>query len=542
MKTISKILSVVLVLSMLLGFALIGRAATTGDQVVINQIYWGGGNKDASFKNDFVELYNPTNAAISLDGYFLQQASKTGTSWNTVALTGSIPAKGYYLIVCQAGSNDAPAIPVAADVSTNSINMGAEMKLALINGEANKFNSGDKGSATATGVVDFFGSGAANVYEGTVKSAGSGNTSAYHRTNGVDTDNNSADFTIDTPNPHSSGASSHTHDYSNATPTYTAQDQFKHTITKNCADFATCGGVDTKDDYHTFNNKKCKDCGYQPEIKGTVTISEANTKAAAAGSAYTTEWWTVTGKVKSIASSTYGNMYIVDEAGNELYIYGLYMPDTGVRFDSMETKPQVGDTITIAATLGTYTNSSTNETTNQAKSAWLMNITAAECEHTTVTDYVCEACGNPVPPAADTKLTYAEVEKLAAAMQGGTTSNKYYVEGVVTEVTNTTYGNMIIKDDAGNTLVVYGSYDEKGEKRYDAMENPPAVGDTIKVYGAVGSYNGKAEIINGWVTVTKRADSNSNPKDGDAAMLIPMMIVMAMSATGMGLVIKKKSF
>ena len=36
------------------------------DHIVISQIYGGGGNTNATFTNDYVELYNPTNATVDL--------------------------------------------------------------------------------------------------------------------------------------------------------------------------------------------------------------------------------------------------------------------------------------------------------------------------------------------------------------------------------------------------------------------------------------------------------------------------------------------
>ena len=51
--------------------------------LLISQIYGGGGNSGAQFTNDFIELYNPTAAAISTTGLSVQYASAAGTSWNT---------------------------------------------------------------------------------------------------------------------------------------------------------------------------------------------------------------------------------------------------------------------------------------------------------------------------------------------------------------------------------------------------------------------------------------------------------------------------
>src|SRR3954462_4301341 len=80
-------------------------ASTDGTGVVINEAYLSGGSAGAAFTNKFVELYNPTDAAIALDGTSIQYRSATGTgnSSGIVPLAGSIPAHGHYLV--QGGSN-----------------------------------------------------------------------------------------------------------------------------------------------------------------------------------------------------------------------------------------------------------------------------------------------------------------------------------------------------------------------------------------------------------------------------------------------------
>lgn len=54
----------------------------------------------------------------------------------------------------------------------------------------------------------------------------------------------------------------------------------------------------------------------------------------------------IKGTIKSVANSTYGNVYLVDEKGNEIYVYGLYDMN-GNRYGSMSNKPVVGDTIVV---------------------------------------------------------------------------------------------------------------------------------------------------------------------------------------------------
>lgn len=85
-----------------------------------------------------------------------------------------------------------------------------------------------------------------------------------------------------------------------------------------------------------------------------ITIAEA----IAIGSAkehntYTAESYILTGVIVEITNETWGNMYIQDADGNKILLYGLYDVN-GVRFDALETKPAVGDTITVQGVLGQF--------------------------------------------------------------------------------------------------------------------------------------------------------------------------------------------
>jgi uncharacterized protein len=59
--------------------ALVTRPADVGPNVVISQVYGGGGNSGAPFTHDFIELFNRGSAPASLSGWSLQYASATGT-------------------------------------------------------------------------------------------------------------------------------------------------------------------------------------------------------------------------------------------------------------------------------------------------------------------------------------------------------------------------------------------------------------------------------------------------------------------------------
>ena len=49
--------------------------------LVISQIFGGGGNSGATYKNDFIELLNASSVTINLAGDSVQYASSTGSTW-----------------------------------------------------------------------------------------------------------------------------------------------------------------------------------------------------------------------------------------------------------------------------------------------------------------------------------------------------------------------------------------------------------------------------------------------------------------------------
>ena len=83
-----------------------------------------------------------------------------------------------------------------------------------------------------------------------------------------------------------------------------------------------------------------------------------------------------------------------------------------------------------------------------------------------------------------------------ALPSGGLSEESYRVRGEIISVYNTTYGNMIIRDEQGNTLTVYGVSDAYGT-RYDGMTNPPREGDVVTVEAPIKhyvSYSGEITI------------------------------------------------
>ena len=112
-----RIVALALTTACAMGFGSLAAAPAFANQagtaVVINEAYLSGGSAGAAFTHKFVELYNPTDAPIALDGMSLQYRSATGTAaFNGVtALSGSIPAGGtveFGLNGTHPGTNAAP--------------------------------------------------------------------------------------------------------------------------------------------------------------------------------------------------------------------------------------------------------------------------------------------------------------------------------------------------------------------------------------------------------------------------------------------------
>ncbi len=171
-------------------------AIAVSPDMVISQVYGGGGNSGATFKNDFIELYNRGSVAVNVTDWTVQYASSAGTSWQKTTLAGTVEPGKYFLVQEAAGAGGTVDLPTPNAIGT--IAMGATAgKVALVN------NSTTLAGACPTGLVDFVGFGSATTCSETTPTANLSNTTAALRnTSGAtDTDNNSADFTIGAPNP-----------------------------------------------------------------------------------------------------------------------------------------------------------------------------------------------------------------------------------------------------------------------------------------------------------------------------------------------------
>ncbi|MFZ4749966.1 MAG: MopE-related protein, partial [Phycisphaerales bacterium] len=175
----------------------------------ISQVYGGGGNTGAPYTNDFVELFNASDAPVSIGGWQLTYTSAAGTfGANTLAIPAGtvIQPHGYFLIRLASGGAVGAALPTP-DL-TGVINMSATVgNIALITSAQS--GSTNTCASLASILVDKVGFGTTAVcFEGGAATPAPSNTTAVLRKSAglIDTDVNSADFYAAAPSPRNSAS------------------------------------------------------------------------------------------------------------------------------------------------------------------------------------------------------------------------------------------------------------------------------------------------------------------------------------------------
>ena len=175
-------------------------AAAGTSPVIINEAYLSGGSAGAAYKNKFVELYNTSDAPVALDGWSIQYRSATGAASpsTTVPLSGTVPAKGFYLL--KGGSNGTVGLDLpAADATATGFNpAGAGGTIILAKQPAALTTLGTGSVIEPANVADLLGYGTSNTFETQAATAPSGNTDvkSMNRSGGTDSNSNAADFTL----------------------------------------------------------------------------------------------------------------------------------------------------------------------------------------------------------------------------------------------------------------------------------------------------------------------------------------------------------
>lgn len=163
-------------------------ANAAGEGLIINEVYGGGGNSGATFTNDFVELYNPTEETIDLADTVVSYYSASGNLGNACTLEGTVEPGSFFLVQQGAGAGGTTPLPTP-DAECGANMSGSQGSVELVAGDT---------------VVDLVGYGDVELFEGT-PGPGLSNSTSASRTDFVDTDDNAADFSTGEPSPQNSG-------------------------------------------------------------------------------------------------------------------------------------------------------------------------------------------------------------------------------------------------------------------------------------------------------------------------------------------------
>ena len=171
----------------------------TGD-VVISQIYGGGGNSSATYTNDYVELFNRGDQPQDITGWKIQygSAGSSGFSGNIATLPGDVIAPGqHYLVQLTSGGAVGSALPTPD--ATGAINISASSGKVIL------YTPGTTPTGACpsdAGIIDHVAYGTSTNCESAWGNTGNlSNTSAAYRKNDgcVKGTDNSTDFQVLTP-------------------------------------------------------------------------------------------------------------------------------------------------------------------------------------------------------------------------------------------------------------------------------------------------------------------------------------------------------
>lgn len=199
-----------------------------------------------------------------------------------------------------------------------------------------------------------------------------------------------------------------------------------------------------------------KDYSAEVELSQKGAIIDASVEAFNSAPVGST-MYRVSGMVTTIANTKYGNFYIRDYSG-ETYIYGID--------DFANSGIEVGDIVTLVGKRGVY------NTTIEMLDAVL-----------------------------ESKIDVTEIS-IAEFLAVEKSKDIYYrLTGTITEIAKADYGNLYIKDEAGNEVYVYGvysGYGATGDARKGLIEKEGIeVGDILTVEGYKDVYNGTIELCGG---------------------------------------------
>lgn len=188
---------------------LVSIAAFSNAQIVINEIYTGGGILGATLTNDFIELKNIGSSTSTLTGATIQYGPASGafTQYHTLPNITLAPGQTYLI---QEGSDGGgilnlvnPNLVVNVVLNFNGSNptVGTGLSIGFTSGKVALASSTTQVTGPfASNVLDFVGYGPADQYEGSGAAPSPTILNSITRVSG-DSNNNAVDFTIALASP-----------------------------------------------------------------------------------------------------------------------------------------------------------------------------------------------------------------------------------------------------------------------------------------------------------------------------------------------------
>ena len=204
-RVVALVLFVVLVVG---GVLAVPSAHSASPDVVVSQVFAGGGNAGAPFANDYVELFNRGSSSVDVSGWTIQYASAAGSSWQATALGGSIAPGRHYLVQLASAAAIGASLPTPNATGTTNLAVSGG-KVAVVRDATPLTCGATAGSCSAvSSVADLVGYGSAADYEGSGAAPAIENATAALRGGDgcADTDANPTDFASGDPAPRNSSS------------------------------------------------------------------------------------------------------------------------------------------------------------------------------------------------------------------------------------------------------------------------------------------------------------------------------------------------